>query len=117
MALETKSLEDIRGKFNFRVLTPDGKEVEIKNNTDKSFNVNPNELKFVKPKSIVTRNTLWRFDYPYRSKRRRLIKKWAKQQGYLYRKSLGFSITFKDFEDHSIMNFLKEFGPKFTKVK
>lgn len=118
MALETKPLENIRDKFNVRVLTPDGKELEIKNCVDKSFNVDSNQLKFVKPKTIVTRNTLWRFDnYPYKSKRRRLIKKWAKKQGYIYKKSLGFSITFKDYEDHSIMNFLKEFGPKVTKVK
>lgn len=109
MTLETKSLEDIRGKFNFRVLTPDGKKLDIKNDTDKSFNVNPNELKFIKPKAIVTRNTLWRFNYPYKSKKRRLIKKWAKKQGYTYRESSVFSITFKGFEDSSIFQYCETF--------
>lgn len=88
MALETKPLENIRDKFNVRVLTPDGKELEIKNCVDKSFNVDSNQLKFVKPKTIVTRNTLWRFDnYPCKSKGRRLIKNGLKNKVIFTRKA------------------------------
>ena len=109
MILKTKPFENIEEKFDVKVITPDGKELDIKNNTDKSFNVNPNELNFIKPKTIVTKNTLWRFNYPYKSRKRRLIKKWAKKQGYTYRESLGFSITLKGFEDSNIFQYCETF--------
>lgn len=117
MAIGLKTMKDIRDKFDFKIVTPDGKEVELDNCRVGKLNLDFKEMQVPKTDSIVSRENLWRFEYPHKSKRRRLIKKWAKQNGYTYKKSLGFTITFSDLESQNVMEFFKEFGPKFTKVK
>lgn len=109
MLLKTKPFENIEEKFDIKVITPDGKELDIKNRTDKFKVLKSDNLKPIKFETIVTKNTLWRFNYPHKSRKRRLIKKWAKKQGYTYRKSSVFSITFKGFEDSNIFQYCETF--------